>query len=297
MKPGGVFLLLAALALAPMANGQTVIQGRIQGSGGESLQGDITLAFVGSSGLMLTNHRTDTQGRFSIPVTASPSTIAAKADGFVSAESPVLAVSRDYVLILDRAAVVAGRVVDETGQGVADATVAVRYVGQQRRFRFGQEQGNISTDKLGYFTLPLVAAGKAFVIDSFSETRPISSSPVQIAPVEGLKGIQIALVSRGQTVRVELEQGGSGPVAGLNVMLRSTGDGEQYSAEVRSGSAFQSQAVRVKAFTGQSVEFHGVPAGRITVIAEAGGQRRKVDAVVRKEEPLLVRIPVPALAR
>jgi hypothetical protein len=297
MKPCGVSLSVASLLLASMANGQSVIRGRIQGSGGESLQGDITLVFVGSSGLTLTNHQTDTRGHFSIPVTVSPSTIVAKADGHVSAETSVSAVPRDYVLILDRAAVVAGRVVDETGQGVADATVAIRYLGQQRRFHFGQEQGNISTDKLGYFTLPFVAADKPFVVDAFSETRPVSSSPVQIATVEGLKGIQIALVNRGQTVRVELEPGGSSPIAGLKVMLRATGDGEPYSAEVRSGSAFQSQAVRVKAFSGQSVEFHGVPAGRITVIAEASGQRRKVDAVVRREEPLVVRIPLPALGR
>ena len=54
----------------------------------------------------------------------------------------------------------------KTGNGVGGATIQVRYPGELRRHHFHDEVGDIQADDFGYFTLPVVARGKGFVVEA-----------------------------------------------------------------------------------------------------------------------------------
>ena len=120
--------------------------------------------------------RTDKSGEFEFSTPwAAEKRVVAKADGFISAEA-VISVQPGqqevtHQFALSRAAMVSGRVVDESGSPVPDATVRVRYIGENRSLYFAQEVGAVKSDGFGYFVLPMVARGKQFVLDAISSQR------------------------------------------------------------------------------------------------------------------------------
>jgi protocatechuate 3,4-dioxygenase beta subunit len=262
------------------------------------VRGDVTVVWVGGSGVRVKNYRTDAAGRVLIPVEASTRVaLIGKADGHASAERILERASNgvSVVLTLPRAATVSGRVVDESGRGVGNAWVAVRYPSEPRIFRFGQELGEHQADAFGFFTLPCVAVGKAFVLDAYSEDRAPSSTPAMTAGDEGLRGVTVQLRQRGQSVRVQVLTGQGQPVQGVLVRARAAGDGEQFTADEKTSVVFQNRAHRV-GWTGEAgwVDFHGVPAGRVTILVQApSGKRTVQEVLLRANEPLLVPVRLP----
>jgi hypothetical protein len=281
MRAYSLFLLAGIIVWAPISSTaqQTAaqqIRGKIIGVGGGPVQGEIMLVQRGRS-VRVATYRTDTQGSFSFSATPGPGTLLiARAEGYVSSEkewSPAL--SRGPVqFVLFPSGSVSGRVVDESGAGIAGATVRVSYPGEPRSFWFGQEVGEAISDASGNFTVPLVARGRRFVLQAESPDRLPSSAVPLTAGTAELGGITLILARKGQAVRGKVLDMAGLPVAGASVRLRLLGGSPELTAEDRQSVAF-GHYVNKLTRTGQdgSYEFTAVPSGRVLVVAGRTGTR------------------------
>ncbi len=296
--------LVVVLALGPLcllANAQQVfrIEGRLTAPDGQGVPGDVTL-LEGTRLVRAANSPTDSQGRFAVEADpAAAWLLVAKANGYVSSEIRIRGGVAGEVLtvnfVLAPAGKVAGQVIDETGRGVPNALVRVRYPGERRFFEFGQETGPQQADDFGNFTLPFVAQGRTFVIEAWTdESLPSFSSPLILSGAP-LKNVAVRLVRRGQTVRGRVRNTAGLGIPGLTVRLRAEGELEDFSAEERSSLSFVLKAnQRATSGPDGSFEFKGLPAGKLILVAEDSADRRtKREAVVQRAESLTLDLTLP----
>ncbi len=171
----------------------------------------------------------------------------------------------------------------------------LHYPGEDRRLVYEQEAGNVRSDDFGYFELPFVAQGRAFVLGAASEDRvPAFSAPLVLSG-PAMYGAVVRLAQAGQRVRVGVVSLGGTPVPGAMVRLQALAEVEGYTAEQRQSRTFREAAHRL-ARTGADgwVEFRGVPAGTVTIVAgRPGGKLTKHEGLVERGRTLEVAISVP----
>lgn len=292
--------LAVALLLPWNAEASAVkLSGRIRAADGAALAGHVEVT-SGTGHVRAQSYWTDSEGRFSIEAPAQPRlVVVAKADGHISAEREVAPASGEAEIRLDftllAAGSVSGRVTDESGRPVTGAQVRLHYPGEVRRVVYEQEAGNVRSDDFGHFQLPFVAQGRAFVIEAASEDRlPGFSAPLRLSGA-ALEGVAVRLAQTGQRVRARVVGPGGTPVPGAMVRLQALAEAEAFTAEQRQSRTFWEAANRL-APTGAdgTVEFRGVPAGRVTVVAgRPGGKLIKQEALVERGRTLELVIAVP----
>lgn len=271
-------LWLAAACAAATLCAQTSarIEGRITSKHGP-LRGEVIV--VSQDGPVRINpFLTDAEGQFAISVGAGRVLLIAKADGYVSEERELSAragTANPVVhFVLSPAGSVSGRVYDENGAGVAGARVWVDYRGETRRWRIAEEAGGEPADTFGYFTIPVVAQERPFVLHADCEGWLISSSgTLQLRGAE-MPGVVLLLSRHGTRVRGRVIDPSGGPLGGTEVRLRALAAQGEFTPEQRGSPAFARHANRstVSAADGSYV-FAGVPAGEVVVTAGAGKQR------------------------
>ena len=268
-------LLGVTFSLVSVSTAQVTVEGQVVSVDGAPLEADLTLVRPGPAVRIRYVH-TDGQGRFSIRTDrTSGQLLVAKADSHVSSEvelDTTMALSLDIRFLLWPAGRVSGRVVDEHGNGVAGATVHVRYPGEQRRHHFHHESGDIRADDFGYFLLPGVARGRNFILESASVGRlPGSTAPLKL---EGdVKRDVLAPIGKlGHVVRGTVSDSAARPHHRVMVRLRLFV--RQEMATTTRFSRLHARLLNQRTFTEKdgSYEFKGLPSGRAAVIAYLPGR-------------------------
>jgi hypothetical protein len=273
-----LWLAAAACATATLcAQTDVRITGRITAAGGP-LRGEV-IAVAGGGAVRISRAATDADGRFSISAAAGQVHLTAKADGYVSEERQVVvgvggqnAAALHFVLA--PAGSILGRVYDETGAGVAGARVWVSYRGEARRWRLAEEAGGEEADNFGYFTIPVVAQGKPFVLHAEREGWLMSSSGTLVVRAQEMNGVVLLLGRRGTIVRGRVFNDAGRPVAGAEVRLRCQPAKGEFTEEQRASIAFARSTNRTaRSGADGTFVFTGVPAGQVVVTAGAGARR------------------------
>jgi hypothetical protein len=79
--------------------------------------------------------------------------------------------------------------------------------------------GDVTTDHFGYFSLPFVERGPAFVIDVAAPDRLMATSWSLGLSGESMAGIVVTVPSKGQTVRGRVLDPAGQPLPGVSVRL------------------------------------------------------------------------------
>ena len=166
---------------------------------------------------------------------------------------------------------VTGRVVDEEGNGVGGATLHVHYSTERRRHFLHQEMGDIHADDSGYFTLPVVARGRDFIVEAASEGHlPGSTDTLRLEDEE--LDVQVTTGKLGYVVRGPVADSAATPYNGVPVRMRLF-PGEEIAATARF-SRLHGRLLNRRTFTDKdgAYEFKGLPIGRAVVIALVPGK-------------------------
>lgn len=264
------------LVSLPAAQAQVSVKGTIVSVGGAPLRGDVTLV-RGGSAVEVRSYHTDGQGAFSLETDrTADQLLVAKAAGHVSSEVALnttgTVAGLNVQFRLRPAGRVSGRVVDENGNGVGRATIHVRYPGEMRRHHFHQEAGNIQADDFGYFTLPVIARGKSFVVEAATPERLPGATASLTLDGEEASGVQVTAGRIGFVVRGAVRDSAANPHRGVAVRLRLF-PGSKTAAAARL-SRLHARLLNQRTFTGTdgAYEFKGLPGGRVVVIAHVSGK-------------------------
>lgn len=193
----------------------------------------------------------------------------ARADGHAVALPPlVTAPAEDVVLVLPRAAVVRGVVLDAQGRAQEGAHV----VAELRSYR----PVTAETDARGAFALERLPAGEVRVWASAPPAAPTREVALLLDPGEVVEDLELRLSAGGSVEGVVLRADGS-PVAGVGVMgaYRNRGD--------------------LRAVTDASGAFalSGVPAGAVRIVASVDGLPLSEEVAVVDGAVVRVRLVVP----
>jgi hypothetical protein len=273
------FVCIAICGFATLsAQTAGLIAGRVVAEGGrQSLNAAITVVTTGA-GVRLKSVTTDDRGDFSIEAPVGQALVVARADGYASEQRELLVrpgrANPNLNFSLARASSLSGRVVDQTGAGVAGARVWLNYRGEARAWRFAEETGGEQADAFGNFTIPIVAQGRPFVLHAESEGWLLSSSQTMTVRSPELSGVLLLLSRRGMNVSGRVLDSAGRPVSGAHVHLRSIPADSEFTADQRDSLAF-SRSVNRMAVSREdgSYSFEGVPGGRVVVTAN--GQNRR----------------------
>ena len=250
-----------------------------------SWRGGLPLIRDGSA-VAIRSYHTDGQGAFSFETDrTADQLLVAKAAGHASSEIALnttgTVAELNVNFRLRPAGTVRGRVVDENGNGVGGATIQVRYPGELRRHHFHDEVGDIQADDFGYFTLPVVARGKGFVVEAATAERlPGATAPLTLDGDER-SGVQVTAGRIGFVVGGAVKDSAANPHRGVAVRLRLL-PGSETAAAPRL-SRLHARLLNQRTITGRdgAYEFKGLPAGRAVVIAHVSGK-----APVKQEQVL-----------
>ena len=201
---------------------QVTVEGQVASVDGIPLKADLTLIRSGST-VELHNYHTDDQGAFSIETDqAAGQLLVAKADGHTSSEVLLKAESNTTISVPFRlwpAGTVTGRVVDGDGNAVGGATLHIRYSNERRRHFLHHEMGDIHADDSGYFTLPVVARGRDFIVEAASEGHlPGSTDTLRLEDEE--LDVQVTTGEVGYVVRGTVADSAATPYNGVPVRMR-----------------------------------------------------------------------------
>jgi hypothetical protein len=278
---------LAGIVLAACAalSAQTVgrVTGRVVAQGeGRGLRAEITAVAVG--GAIRMNHAaTDEQGAYAIEAPAGRVLIMARADGYASEEAEV-AVSPggrspavNFQLL--PAGEVSGRAIGPDGSGIANARVWLEYRGRARGWRPGEETGGEPADAFGYFTIPVVAQGRPFVLHAEGDGWLLSSSGTMTLRGQELRGVTLLLARRGGSVSGRVVDSSGQPVANAAVHLRAMPVETEFTAAQRASVALTRKLNRTAiAGADGSYIFRAVPDGRVILRTEARGRQAAAEA-------------------
>ena len=250
-----------------------------------SWRGGLPLIRDGSA-VAIRSYHTDGQGAFSFETDrTADQLLVAKAAGHASSEIALnttgTVAELNVNFRLRPAGTVRGRVVDENGNGVGGATIQVRYPGELRRHHFHDEVGDIQADDFGYFTLPVVARGKGFVVESATAERlPGATAPLTLDGDER-SGVQVTAGWIRFVVGGAVKDSAANPHRGVAVRLRLL-PGSETAAAARFSApcAFAEPKDNHGARRGLRVQR---PAGR-----KGGGDRPRAGQDARQEGTRLV---------
>lgn len=273
-----LMLLLLGLAFIPLftcpALAQVTVEGQVAAVNGTPLEADLTLIRSGST-VELHHYHTDSQGAFSIETDQiAGQLLVAKADGYTSSEVLLKAESNARISVafaLWPSGTVTGRVVDEEGNGVGGATLHIHYANERRRHFLHHEMGDIHADDFGYFTLPVVARGRNFVVEAASEEHLPGSTDTLKLEEEKLD-VQVPTGKLGFEVRGTVTDSAANPHEGVVVRMRLyPGDAIAVSAQF---SRLHGRLLNRRTATDKdgAYEFKGLPGGRAVVIALVPGK-------------------------
>jgi protocatechuate 3,4-dioxygenase beta subunit len=290
-----MMMFVAALSVAQAA---VKVSGQVRDGDGRPLAGLVEL-IAGPGRVQAQSHPTDSLGRFSLEAPSAPRlVVVARADGHVSAEREIVVSSSDAVFTVDftlpRAGWLRGRVVDSQGFPVAGAKVRIEYPGEVRRVVYETEV-TAQTDSEGFFTLRYVARGRPFLLATSSEDRPPSFAGPFTLDAANLDGVVLRAAAPGAVVRVRVVTPGGEPATGAAVRLRAQADAALYSPQQRQMRAFFEATQRLAFAEGNgTVEFRGVPPGKVTVVASRLGARpAKVEVSVGQGQAVEATVVVP----
>ena len=250
------------------------MEGQVASVDGIPLKADLTLIRSGST-VELHNYHTDDQGAFSIETDqAAGQLLVAKADGHTSSEVLLKAKSNTTISVPFRlwpAGTVTGRVVDGGGNGVGGATLHIRYSNERRRHFLHHEMGDIHADDSGYFTLPVVARGRDFIVEAASEGHLPGSTDTLKLEEEKLD-VQVTTGKLGYVVRGTVTDSAANPHEGVAVRMRLFPADEVAAAAQL--SRLHGRLLNRRTFTAKdgAYEFKGLPSGRAVVIALVPGK-------------------------
>jgi protocatechuate 3,4-dioxygenase beta subunit len=290
-------LVLFVVALSA-AQAAVKVSGQVRDSEGRPLAGLVEL-IAGPGRVQAQTRPTDSLGRFSLEAPSVPRlVVVARADGHASAEREIVVSSSDAVFTVDftlpRAGWLSGRVVDSLGFPVAGAKVRIEYPGEVRRVVYETEV-TAQTDSEGFFTLRYVARGRPFLLATSSEDRPPSFAGPFTLDAANLDGVVLRAAAVGEVVRVRVVTPSGQPATGTAVRLRAQADAAPYSPEQRQMRAFFEATQRL-AFAGSdgTVEFRGVPPGKVTVVASRlGAKPARLEVSVAQAQAAEATVVVP----
>ena len=247
------------------------------------MKADLTLIRSGST-VELHHYHTDDQGVFSIQTDQSAGQLlVAKADGHTSSEVLLKAESNTTISVLFTlwpSGTVTGRVVDEEGNGVGGAILHIHYANERRRHFLHHEMGDIHADDFGYFTLPVVARDRDFVVEAASEGHLPGSTDTLTLEDEKLD-VQVTTGKLGYIVRGTVTASAANAHNGVAVRMRLF-PGDEIAVAAQS-SRLQGRLLNRRTVTDKdgAYEFKGLPSGRVVVIALVSGK-----TPVKQEETL-----------
>lgn len=216
--------------------------------------------------------RADAEGRFALRGLAPGEAVdvTARLRGFVTATQSRVEVPREQPLrlVLQLAAQVSGRVVDEVGDPVVGADVSVKETGGGILAMFGQQA---TTDAEGRFTAEDLAPGKRMVTAEaagFLESEPRF---VELANGKTVDGLELVL-KRGSTIEGTVLLPGGVPAAGAQVAIKEDGGANSPGVIVRrfggTGNATADGDGRYR--------LEGVAEGPRSIAAQLAGYRQAV---------------------
>ena len=255
-----------------------VITGRVAAEGGQqSLAAAITLMTTGP-GVRLKSVTADERGAFAIESPIGQAFIVARADGYASEQRELFVrpgrTNPSLNFALSPAASLAGRVVDQSGAGVAGARVWLNYRGEARVWRVAEEAGGEQADAFGNFMIPIVAQGRPFVLHAESEGWLLSSSQTMTVRSQELRGVLLLLSRRGSRVSGRVLDSAGRAVSGAHVHLRAVPADGEFTTDQRDSFAFSRSMNRTAVSREDgSYLFEGVPGGRVVVTANADSRR------------------------
>ena len=142
---------------------------------------------------------------------------------------------------------------------------------QPIRLQTGNE-GKIEADDFGYFTLPVVARGRRFVVEAATpEHLPGMTAPLKLEGEEG-PFIRVTPGELGQVVQGTVSDSAGNPQTGVRVRLRLFAGQEVAAAAQVSRLHARRLNQRTVTRADGAYEFTGLPGGTVTVIAHRPGR-------------------------
>jgi hypothetical protein len=280
-------ILLLCFAMGRLAGQPATgrLTGDLRSDDGQPVAGEVMVVTPGA-GVRMNVFRTDGQGAFTLVAPAGRVVVVARADDHISVEREITvrpgAANPTLHFTLAPAGTVSGRVYDEQGAAVPGARVWVSYRGGQRTWQFADEGGPVDADAFGYFSLPLVARGRPFLLHVESEDRlPSTSGPFTMRSA-GMPGAVLMAGRRGGSVGGKVTDSAGLPVGGALVRLRVLPDEGEFPAEQKQSMAFlKSTHKTMRSAPDGSYLFAGVPSGRTVVTAQDGNRRAGAEVRVQ----------------
>jgi hypothetical protein len=230
------------------------------------------------AGVRLSSVQTDDRGAFSFEAAPGRTLILARADGYASEQREIFVrpgpANPTLNFSLPRVGSLSGRVVDAAGAGVPDARVWVQYRGERHTWRLADEVAAEPTDAFGNFTIPSVAQGRPFALQTESRSWLPSFSQTMMLRASELRGVVLVLDRRGGSVAGYVRDSSGRPVSGAQVQLRIVPAQDAFTTEQRESIALSRAMIR-SAVSGEdgSYSFEGVPEGRVVITALNQNQR------------------------
>ena len=190
-----------------------------------------------------------------------------------------------------RAQDLTGRIVDEAGRGIAEATVHVRYHEPERPLRRSAFHGFQETDEDGFYSVGNIGIDVPFRLDVHAPGYvPVSSEQLE-REFGNLTLPDLALRERGGMVTVEVVDEIGVPVGNAEVTVLA--DPAGYESHER-GSLVHVRAFSQSAGTSPwgMARFSGVPTGRIRIRAESSRGEGRAEGRIREGQQLRINLSI-----